>query len=160
MTTKLKVRKTEAPSEILPIVAGSTQIDRKFDELRDHFFSSFWTDDPRATTPGGSLPALSDVEETKKSYVVHVGLPGIPKEKIDVRLTGTTLTIRADHASEEETKTKNFVRRERSYSGFHRALELPESILPEKVGALYRDGLLTVTVPKANPVPERKVAVA
>jgi HSP20 family protein len=150
-----------------------SQMDRLFDEFRDDLFSAVWPTPFLATPfPGMArsaadratalpfVPALVDVEDKGTSYEVHAELPGIPKDKIDVQVHGNILQLHAESTSARNMEGKNYVRRERSYLGFHRAIELPEDVDADKVQARYQDGVLTVSVPKANPVTTRKVQVA
>lgn len=110
--------------------------------------------------PGRWMSALTDIEDKGSSYEIRANLPGIRKENIEVRVRGNTLELEAKAAMETEEKGKSYIFHERSYEGFHRTLDLPEGVLPEKVVANYRDGVLTVTVPKSNPAPERKITVS
>lgn len=150
-----------------------SQMDRLFDEFRDDLFSAMWPT-PFLTAPlaaaGRSgaeravsipfVPALVDVEDKGTSYEVHAEVPGIPKERIDVQVHGNILQLRAENGTSRSEEGKNYVRRERTYLGFQRAIELPEDVDADKVQARYQDGVLTVSVPKANPVTPRKVQVA
>ncbi len=171
MTTKLRVRPRAAPAEIAPAETapaetGRSQMDRLFDGLREEILSSFWPAYPFAAVAGTRderslpfLPALSDIEDRGQAYEIHTDLPGVPKDQIDIRVNGNVLSIRAESTQTTGSDGKSYVRRERTYQGFQRVFELPEPVLSEKIEAHYKDGTLRVTVPKANPVPERKISV-
>lgn len=160
MTTKLSLRTSATPTEITSPANPWVHFDSLFDDLRGQLFFPFGPVLPADSGGLGFLPALTDIEDKGKHYEVRAELPGIPKEKIDVRVSGNTLVIHAESEAETETKEKSYVRRERTYQGFHRSFELPENVLSDKVEARYQDGVLAVTVPKANPVSERKVSVS
>ncbi len=162
MTTKLSLRTSATPHEISAPANPWVHFDSLFDDLHGQLFFPFGQVFTGESGGQGFLPALTDIEDKGKHYEVRTELPGVPKEKIDVRVSGNTLVIHAESDTETETesKEKNYVRRERTYQGFHRSFELPENVLSDKVEARYQDGVLAVTVPKANPVSERKVSVS
>lgn len=145
---------TTAPTEIDPFWAD---VDRSFRRLYRDFFG------PAATRPTAPeswrAPAAIDVADKGESYELTVDLPGISKEQVDIRVTGELVQIRADRAAEAEKKGDGYLRVERSWAGFERSVELPEPVKAEAVSASLTNGVLTVSVPKANPVVERKVPV-
>jgi HSP20 family protein len=150
------VPRTRTPAPTTTFEDAFSQMDRLFDQLRGDLFGTLWTN---PGTNHNLLPALTDVEDKGNAYHIQMDLPGIPKEKIDIRLNGTLLTVDAQNESSKETEDQTYLRRERSYVGFHRAFELPEPVLSDKVDASYRDGVLDLTVPKARPVTEQRIAV-
>ncbi|MEM2933079.1 MAG: Hsp20/alpha crystallin family protein [Candidatus Pacearchaeota archaeon] len=97
---------------------------------------------------------LVDMEETENELKLSVELPGISKEDIDIDVTPDTITIKAKKKEAIEEKKKGFYRAERSYKGFYRSMTLPCRVIPEKAEASYKDGILTITLPKA----EKKIA--
>ena len=94
-------------------------------------------------------PAI-DVQETKDQITVKADLPGLRQEDITVSVLGTTLTITGErkHETEQKASEGQFHRIERISGTFQRVLELPSRVDAEGVKATYRDGVLTVTVPK------------
>lgn len=93
-----------------------------------------------------------DLIDEDESYVVTADLPGYEKEDIDIRLTGSTLMIRAERSTEtEETDSEGeYVRRERSHESVNRSVQLPERVSQEDTDASYQNGVLTVTLPKES----------
>jgi HSP20 family protein len=83
-------------------------------------------------------------------------VPGFEARELDVQLTGNLLTIRAEHM---ETPGKEGEPMERAYGRLERTLTLPEGIVPEKVEALYRNGVLEVHVPKTPEAQPRRIEV-
>jgi HSP20 family protein len=146
---------TSAPEDIW------SHMDRLFRNFERDILGAFRGPAPTGTAgmPVPALPALADVADKGDAYEISADLPGIPKEKIDVRVAGNLVQIRAENDLQKEEKDKNFLRRERYYSGFQRLIELPEQVEGEGVKARYENGVLTITVPKANPVQEKKVSV-
>ena len=111
-----------------------------------------------AATVGAWSPRV-DVEETEESYVVHVEVPGVAIEDLDVSLDEDVLTIHGERRFYEEKDEEGFRRIERSFGDFHRALRLPAHVEAEGVDATYQDGLVTITVPKAEAAKPRRIEV-
>jgi HSP20 family protein len=86
-------------------------------------------------------------------------VPEIPKDQIDVRVTGDTIPITAEQKTERADNGSNWLRRERSWSGFRRQLELHEPVLADRTSPRSENGVLTANLPKAHPVTEAKVTV-
>jgi HSP20 family protein len=104
-----------------------------------------------------------DVTDTGTSYKVVAEIPGIPKEKLDIRVRGASVEIDAESETETEAKEEHYLRRERAYSGFYRALELPEPVIGTEAKAKVVNGVLELELPKQHPTPseaEVKVAVS
>lgn len=111
-----------------------------------------------STAPGPWSPAV-DVAETEDAITLHVELPGMKLEEIDIELTGDTLTIRGERKRVREEQKDNFVRVERSFGRFQRTFTLATPIQHDKVSAAYRDGILEITLPKSEETKPRKIAV-
>jgi HSP20 family protein len=104
------------------------------------------------------VPAV-DIRETENELIVKADIPGMKFEDIDVRLENGTLTLRGERKFEEEKKEGGWHRVERSYGSFERVFTLPDSVNPEAVTADYKDGTLTVTLPKKEIAKPRQVKV-
>jgi HSP20 family protein len=91
---------------------------------------------------------LADIQETDKEIIVRAELPGIEKKDIDLKITESMLGIKAEKKAEAVEKKKGFFRQERSYAGYQRAFSLPAKVIPDKAKAEFRNGVLTVTIPK------------
>jgi len=154
MTTEIEPRESQ--------VDPWTEIDRAFDAMRRRFAESFGISPFSAFEELGTLRApRTDVTDTGASYKVVAEIPGVPKEKLDVRIRGGTVEIRAENAGEKEEKDEHYLRRERTYSGFYRAFELPESVVATEAKAKVADGVLELELPKQHPTPsEHEVKVA
>jgi len=100
---------------------------------------------------GAYMPSI-DMEETEKEYIVHADLPGLEKEKIDITVSGTLLTIRGirETGSESADDKTGYYSQERSYGSFSRSLTLPGPVDETRVNAAYQNGVLTITLPKAE----------
>ncbi len=104
----------------------------------------------RAFDTGLTRGVPVDVVETDEGYVVTADLPGYEKEDIDVRLSGTTLTISAERASEEEEQDGEYVRQERSRESVTRSVRLGSRLDGGSTDATYNNGILTVTLAKED----------
>jgi len=91
-----------------------------------------------------------DVEDAGDSFVVTADLPGFEKEDIDLTLRDDALAIEAEHEEEAGGEEERYVRRERSKRSMKRSVSLPESVDEEGVSASFKNGVLTVTLPKAG----------
>ncbi|MGH9363545.1 MAG: Hsp20/alpha crystallin family protein [Thermoanaerobaculia bacterium] len=101
-----------------------------------------------------------DVAETDEAFIVKAELPGMNREDLDITLENNVLRISGERKFERDEKKENYHRIERSYGAFSRAFALPSQVDSERVEASFKDGVLTVTVPKAAQARPRKIAVA
>ncbi|HID56852.1 TPA: Hsp20/alpha crystallin family protein [Candidatus Poribacteria bacterium] len=99
-----------------------------------------------------------NVCDTGESYVVRAWMPGVKREDINLSVMADTLTIQGEKR-EPQVKDGNFYRRERSFGRFHKVVELPTEVNAEGVKARYQDGILTVTLPKAESAKPRQITV-
>jgi HSP20 family protein len=106
----------------------------------------------------GWVPVL-DVFEDKDSVVVKVELPGLKKEEIDISLHDGALSISGERKLEEKQEDAETYRSERFYGRFHRSVTLPTPVNTEKVKAAYKDGILTVTLPKTEEAKPKQIEV-
>jgi HSP20 family protein len=100
-----------------------------------------------------------DMYETDQDLVVKSSVPGVKPEDIDISITGDTLTIKGETKAEEKVEKANYVRQERRYGAFSRSLSLPTSIVAEKAKAEFEDGVLTLTLPKAEEAKPKTIKV-
>lgn len=135
------------------------QFQRRMGVLFDDFFGDWdgWrlptlSDRPRWL--GGFSPR-TDIRDDGTQFTVTVEVPGIEEKDIRVSLTDNLLTIEGEKREESEQEGRDFVRRERAYGGFQRTLRLPSDVEADQVKAAFRNGVLTVTAPKAAESRER-----
>jgi HSP20 family protein len=113
--------------------------------------------EPRTARPWS--PAV-DIYETENELVLKADLPDVKLENIDVRVENETLTIKGERRFEQDENSKGFHRIERSYGAFMRSFSVPATVETDKVAADYKDGVLTVTLPKKEAAKPRQVKVA
>ena len=101
----------------------------------------------------------ADIVETANELRLSVDLPGYDPNSVQVQLEGDTLSIHAERKQEHEEKGQNFLRSERSYGACARSFVLPASVDGARCEANYRQGVLTVTLPKREEAKSRAIAV-
>jgi len=126
--------------------------DNLFDQFRSNFDDIFWNP---ATAITERTP-LMDLVDNGDKYEVNLEMPGIPKDKINIEVTGNNIEISADYDDTIEDKGKNYLRRERTRTQFYRHFELPEDLKTDKIDAELNDGILKVHLPKIEPKQKAK----
>ena len=142
----MKLMQYQRPSVAWPTFGRLTSLQ---DEL-DRLFEAPMT---------GWAPAL-DVHEDKENFSVRVELPGLKREDIEVSLHDGALVITGERKEEKVTEGTEVHRQERFYGKFTRALTLPAAVAGDKVKAQYKDGILTVTLPKAEEAKPKAITVS
>ena len=107
---------------------------------------------------GAWIPPV-DIFETGDSIVIKAELPGISKEDITLEVKENTLSIKGEKKFEKDVKEESYHRVERSYGAFQRAFALPSTVQQDKVKAKFRDGILEVTLPKAEETKPKQIKV-
>src|SRR5579859_3480704 len=113
--------------------------------------------EPRTSRPWS--PAV-DIVETEDELIVKADLPDVALEDIDVRVENGTLSLKGERKFEKELADQGYHRIERSYGSFMRSFSVPSSVDTEKVSADYKNGVLTVTLPKKEAAKPKQVKVA
>jgi len=106
----------------------------------------------------GWTPAL-DLYEDKDNFVVKAELPGMKREDIEVSLHEGSLSISGERKSEEKHTDAEVYRTERFFGRFQRTVTLPTPVAADKVKAAYKDGVLTVTLPKTEEAKPKQIEV-
>jgi HSP20 family protein len=162
----------ERPSDWNMIeAAGENMLERFRDDLRDigldlELFQGRMENLMGMPFPRVFLPTMKgmatplDIEETPTDYLVRMNLPGVPKELVGIRFRDQTLEIEAEAKAVKETEKKHYVLHERRETEYHRRLNFPMPVAPEKTEAKLEHGVLTVSVPKLKPAKELRVPLA
>ncbi|RKY41480.1 MAG: Hsp20/alpha crystallin family protein [Candidatus Makaraimicrobium thalassicum] len=116
----------------------------------EEIFGDFFRD-PFSLAGWGSkiFPAL-DVHEKDDRIVIKSEIPGMDKKAIGIRLEGTRLTISGEKKSEKKDKKDHYYHEERIFGRFQRTIDLPPGIKAEEVNASYKDGILTIDIPRSG----------
>ncbi|MBI1904316.1 MAG: Hsp20/alpha crystallin family protein [Planctomycetia bacterium] len=125
-------------------------------EMED-FFPRFWGDNDFALTMEG-LPR-ADVSETETAVEVRLDLPGVKPEEIDIQVSGNVLTVSGERKEEKEEKGKTFHRVERTWGSYSRSVMLPCGVNDAEAAAQYKDGVLTITLPKTEEAKTHKIKI-
>jgi HSP20 family protein len=122
----------------------------------DRVFGRTWrTDDNGARV----WQAPVDIEEQPDRYTLHLELPGLKLEDIKITIEDNTLSIRGEKTRTEERKNATYHRLERVYGTFERTFSLTHAVKSDKIEATYRDGVLEVSVPKAEEAKAREIPI-
>jgi HSP20 family protein len=135
--------------------SGLFGLQREMNNMFDSFFRGSQDDD---VAFAAWSPAV-DIAEHDNDYVVKVELPGVNKDEVKITLESNILSIRGEKKQEKETKKENYHRVERSYGSFQRSFTLPTTVKNENIEAQYKDGILTVTLPKAEEAKPKQIEV-
>ena len=119
-------------------------------EAMDHLFDDAFTH-PLTLRDGWSAPAI-DMYQTDDEIVVKASLPGVKADEVQINITGDVLTLKGETKQVEEKKDKAWHMREQRWGAFERAIALPTEVVADKAKAEFENGILTITLPKAEEV--------
>lgn len=128
------------------------EMNRLFDRMFDRF------PERRGISEGICSPCV-DISETKDDLVITVEIPGMKKDDIKVSLNDNILTLKGEKRQEKVVDEENYHRIERSYGAFHRSFTLPTAVQQDRVKASYKDGVLQITLPKAEEAKPKEIAI-
>ena len=154
---KREVARREAKEDLQTADYPFLTFQQEMNRLFDDFFKGTGLDTFGVFAEGWDLlrPPV-DVVETDKEIRVTAELPGLDEKDIHVSLARDVLTISGEKRQEKEERGRNYYRAERSYGSFRRSIELPGQVQPDKVDAVFRKGVLTITLPKTEAGQKRK----
>jgi len=109
---------------------------------------------------GGNFSVPADVIETKDNIVVKLSAPGVKPEDIDISVVSDMLTIKGELRNDAEFEQGSYIRKERRYGAFQRTFSLPASVASDKAKAEFENGVLTLTLPKAEEAKPKSIKVA
>lgn len=127
-------------------------------EAMDRLFDDAFTRPVSLRDGGWSSPAV-DMYQTDDDVVVKAALPGFKADEVQINVTGDVLTLRGEMKHEEEKKDKAWHIREQHWGSFERSIALPTDVRADKAAADFENGILTVTLPKAEEVKPRTISV-
>ena len=127
-------------------------------EAMDRLFDDAFTRPISLRDGGWSTPAI-DMYQTDNDVVVKAALPGFNVDDVQINVTGDVLTIRGEMKHEEEQKEKAWHLREHRWGSFERSVSLPTEVVADKAQADFANGILTITLPKAEEVKPKTITV-
>ena len=126
-------------------------------EAMDRLFNDAFT--PSLNASGGWQSPAVDLYQTDDEVVVKASLPGMKADDVQISITGDMLTLKGEFKQEEEKKEKAYHLREQRYGAFERSFNLPTSVVSDKAKAEFENGILTITLPKAEEVKPKMITV-
>jgi HSP20 family protein len=120
-------------------------------EAMDRLFDDAFTRPLSVFREGLSVPAI-DMFQTDDEIVVKAALPGIKPDEVQINVTGEVLTLKGEVKQQEEKKERAWHIREQRFGSFERSVVLPTDVVADKAKAEFENGILTVTLPKAEEV--------
>ncbi|HMV28216.1 MAG TPA: Hsp20/alpha crystallin family protein [Anaerolineales bacterium] len=127
-------------------------------EAMDRLFDDAFTRPLSLSGNSWSIPAV-DMYQTDNEVVVKAALPGIKADEVQLNVTGEVLTIKGETKQENETKEKAYHIREQRWGTFERSLVLPTEVVADKAKADFENGILTITLPKAEEVKPKTINI-
>ncbi len=130
---------------------------RTMEDTINRLWRGYGGESANPTVEGWSVPL--DVVREGDKIMVHASLPGVDPENIDVSVEDSVLTITATTNADVEREDGEYLMRERRTGSFHRALRLPDTVDTERIQPGYKNGVLTITIPKAESKKAKRLKV-
>ena len=132
-----------------------TELRRAVDSLFDErFFTPY-----QLFSPGQSKVTPIDIYQTENEMVIKASVPGVKPEEVDISIADNVLTIKGKTKAEEKIERKDYLYQEHRYGTFCRSVALPRGLKTNKAEANFEDGILTLTIPKAEEAKPKQIKV-
>jgi len=128
-------------------------------DAMDRLFEDSFVRPSRLWLDGGRGQLPIDMYQTHNDLVVKASLPGFKPDEVDISITGDTLTIKGEHKEEQEVKDEDYFYKEHRYGGFSRSVVVPVQVKSDKAEATFENGVLTLTLPKAEEIKPKQIKV-
>jgi HSP20 family protein len=138
---------------LIPLTRSLFPAERFFDRLFGDFDLSPIFDEEKRFVPA------FDLAENEDAYVVRAEIAGIHVKDLDIQFTDGVLTVKGEKKQEKEDKLENYHRVERRYGSFQRSFRIPVNVQEDKIDANYKDGVLTLVLPKDETSRTKKIEV-
>lgn len=135
------------------LVTTQDRLNRLFNETMGRYFGD------EGVRTGAWLPAV-DIFETEQNIVLKAELPGIDPKEVEATVHEGTLYLKGERKYEKEVNEESYHHVERAYGSFARSFELPASVDADKVQAEFKDGVLTLTMPKKEEAKAKKIKIS
>ena len=128
-------------------------------EAMDRLFDDAFTR-PLSVRDGWSMASpASDLYQTDNEVVVRASIPGIKAEEVQINVTGDILTLKGEASQEEDRKERSWHIREQRFGSFERSIVLPTDVKSDQAEAVFENGILTITLPKADEVKPKTINI-
>ena len=117
--------------------------------FRPFYMPNLLDDDflPTLSSRTSSMPAVN-IREDEKNYILELAIPGMDKKDLKIDISEDVLTISSESKEENTEERDGYKKKEFNYSSFCRSFYIPDNVNRDKIGANYKDGILTVSLPK------------
>lgn len=142
---------------LTPILRRTGLLNRSERDFFDRFFADFAL--PSIAFEDTEWMPAFDVSETDKELIVKGEVPGMDKKDINITVSDGMLTIRGEKKHEKKEENEQYHRVERRYGAFSRTMRLPHEVEADKVDATYKEGVLSIRLPKSEAVEPKKIEI-
>ena len=126
------------------------EIQNEMNQLLDRIFTRTGLEEEREPAFLTAWNPNVDIKETQNEFVVQAELPGLKKKDVKITYKNGVLAIEGERKQEKEEKNKNYHRVERQFGKFYRAFQIPDRIKEDQIQAKFKDGVLTIRLPKVE----------
>ena len=133
-------------------------VHRQIDDLFNLGLTGFLSNGEAGETMASWTPSM-DVIEKADHVLLRAELPGLAQEDVEITVENNTLTLRGEKKFEHTEETDNYRRLESRYGSFYRSFSLPNSVDQERIDAKFRNGVLEITLPKAEEAKPKKIQI-
>jgi len=144
---------TRSPRRTSPLGSLQSEVNRLFESV-------FPSSPEQSEAPSAVWAPTMDLMESDDQYHLSVDLPGVSKKNVSISVENNRLTIRGERSAESRTEDENILRMERSFGSFYRAIRLPESVDEDAIKASFKDGVLSVALPKTEKSRPKKISIS
>ncbi|MES3628588.1 MAG: Hsp20/alpha crystallin family protein [Longimonas sp.] len=134
-------------------------LQNEIDQVFNRLFPTSEGNGDRSESTARMWAPRTDMVETADNYEIHLDLPGMSKDDLKINMQERQLTVSGERRHEARNEDDEFVRVERAFGHFHRSFTLPQSIQEDNIEAAYEDGVLKITVPKAEESKPRQISI-
>ena len=131
-----------------------------FTSLMDDFFDDFFSAEPFLSTRERALSPRIDVIDKPNEFIVKAEIPGVDKKDLDIEIGDDYITLKGEKKEAEEHKEEDYYYKESFHGKFLREIALPQKIKSDAAKATYENGILKISVPKAEESKAKKIQVA
>lgn len=142
---------------LTPILRRTGLLNRPERDFFDRFFADFAL--PSIAFEDTEWMPAFDMSETDKELIVKGEVPGMDKKDINITVSDGMLTIRGEKKHEKKEENEHYHRVERRYGAFSRTIRLPHEVEADKVDATYKEGVLSIRLPKSEAVEPKKIEI-
>lgn len=131
---------------------------REMDQFFDDLVPFSWTRENGGKLMESWTPS-ADISEDKKEYLLRMDIPGMEKKDIKVNFQNGRITVTGDRKVEDTEEKKDYIRKERYEGSFYRSFTLPEAVKEDEIDANFKNGVLRITIPKAEVVEPKSIKI-